>query len=146
MQLWPVAIVPAELRDDMVNNQQVFQALPDLPPSRRYDHAINLKDGSQIPNLRPYCYPHYRKTAIEELMSEMLGSGIIRPSISPFASPTILVKKKDGSWRFCIDYRTLNKITIPNKFPIPVINELLDELAGARLFSKVDLKSGCHQT
>ncbi|XP_074355720.1 uncharacterized protein LOC141695370 [Apium graveolens] len=124
---------------------EVFTDIQDLPPKRpQFDHRILLKEGTYVINIRPYRYSTVQKDVIEELIQEMLKQGVIQPSNSLFAAPVVLVKKKDGSWRMCIDYRSLNKATVKDKFPIPIIEELLDELDGTKYFSKIDLKSGYH--
>ncbi|GJT35646.1 retrotransposable element Tf2 [Tanacetum coccineum] len=122
----------------------VFNVPTELPPKRSHDHRIPLLPNTQPINIRPYRHPPMQKDAIEVMVKGLLNSGVIKPSNSPFASPIVMVKK-DNTWRMCVDYRQLNKNTMKDKFPIPIIEELIKELHGATIFSKLDLRSGYHQ-
>jgi hypothetical protein len=122
----------------------IFDEPAGLPPPRSQDYQIILHD-SKLVNVRPYRYPYFQKTEIEKIVKDLLASGVIRPSLSPFSSPILLVCKADGNWCLCVDYWALNHATIKDKYPILVIDELLDKLFGARVFSKLDLRSGYHQ-
>ena len=115
----------------LLKYQVIFQQPTTLPPPRQHDHHINLIPSALPVNVRPYRYPHSQKNEIEKQVTSLLESGLIQPSRSPFSSPVLLVKKKDGTWRMCVDYRALNAITVKDWFPIPTIEELLDELASA---------------
>lgn len=139
----PVAI-PRSIDKLLTEYRSVFQIPEGLPPKREVDHRILLNKGQPPVNVRLYRYLRVQKIEIERLIGEMLTAVIIRPSVGPYSSPVLLVKK-DGSWRFCVDYRALNNVTVPDKFPISVVEELLDELHGSSIYSKIDLKSGYHQ-
>ena len=117
----------------------IFEKPQGLPPPRAGNHRIHLLPDTPPVTVHPYRYPQLLKDEIKKLQQ-----GIIRPSTSPFSSPVLLMRKKDGSWRFCVDYRALNAKTIKDKFLIPVVNELLDELKSAHFFTKLELHSGYH--
>jgi hypothetical protein len=131
---------------DLLNlYSELFNEPQGLPPNRSHDHTIQLKEGAGPIKVRSYRYPHYQKNEIEKMVTGLLNSGVVRPSTSPYSSPVLLVKKHDGSWRLCVDYRALNHVTVKDTFPIHVIEELLDELNDAHVFSKLDLRFGYHQ-
>jgi hypothetical protein len=137
--------IPDALAAIVEEFQDIFSEPTQLPPHRSADHNIPLIPGAKPPNIRPYRMSHSQKNTIETIIKQLLQKGEIQHSSSPFSSPVILVKKKDKSWRLCVDYRSLNDITIKNKFPIHVIEDLLDELHGVVIFTKLDLRSGYHQ-
>ena len=139
------AQIPAQVVALLKEFEAVFATSVGLPPIRGHEHQIQLKEGAQAICQRPYRYPFYHKNEIEKIVKELLSVGSIRHCCSPFASPVLPVWKADGSWRMCIDYKALNQETIKDKYPIPVIDELLDELGGACVFSKLDLRSDYHQ-
>lgn len=120
----------------------VFTIPNGLPLHNSHDHGIHLQLDRLPISVQPYHYPYYQKIEIDQQVKEFLDSGIIQPSCSPYSSFVLLVKKIDGSWRFYVDYRALNDITIKDKYPIPVIDELLDKIFRAKYFSKLDLRSG----
>ena len=154
--VWSLAVVdsfvpaktpayPSQVDRVLKQYHTVFSDPKQLPPLRKHDHHIPLLPNTPPVNSRPYRYSPLHKTEIERQVKELLQAGLIEYSISPFASPVLLVQKKDGTWRFCVDYRKLNSITIKNRFPMPVIEEILEELAGSKFFTKLDMRSGYHQ-
>ncbi|KAJ0455956.1 putative nucleotidyltransferase, Ribonuclease H [Helianthus annuus] len=119
--------------------------LPGMPPEREIEFGIELTPGAKPVAKAPY---RLAPSELQELMSQLqdlLEKGFIRPSMSPWGAPVLFVKKKDGSMRMCIDYRELNKLTVKNRYPLPRIDDLFDQLQGASWFSKIDLRSGYHQ-
>ncbi|XP_058726191.1 uncharacterized protein LOC131597514 [Vicia villosa] len=137
--------LPKPISNLLKSFSSIFQKPQGLPPPRPHDHRIPILPNTTPVNVKPYRYPHSQKDAMTSIIQEMLQDGIIKPSNSPYSSPVLLVRKKDGTWRFCVDYRALNAVTVRDRFPIPTIDELFDELGSATIFSKIDLRSGYHQ-
>ena len=118
--------------------------LPGLAPDREIEFNIDLLPGTNPISIAPYRMAPTELKELKEKLQELLDKGFIRPSGSPWGAPMLFVKKKDGTMRMCIDYRQLNKVTIKNRYPLPRIDDLFDQLQGASHFSKIDLPSGYH--
>jgi hypothetical protein len=119
--------------------------LPGLPPERDVEFVIELKPGTAPISRRSYRMPPNELAELKAQLQDLLEKGFIRPSSSPWGCPAIFVKKNDQTLRMCVDYRPLNEVTIKNKYPLPRIDILFDQLTGAQVFSKIDLRSGYHQ-
>ncbi|GJY99468.1 putative reverse transcriptase domain-containing protein [Tanacetum coccineum] len=125
---------------------EVFpEDLPGLPPARPVEFQIDLVPGAAPVARAPYRLAPSEMKELSEQLQELSDKGFIRPSSSPWGAPVLFVKKKDGSFRMCIDYRELNKLTIKNRYPLPRIDDLFDQLQGSSIYSKIDLRSGYHQ-
>jgi hypothetical protein len=119
--------------------------LPGMPPDRDIEFIIELQPGTAPISKRPYRMPPNELAELKIQLQDLLDKGFIRPSASPWGCPALFVKKKDNSLRLYVDYRPLTAVTIKNKYPLPRIDILFDQLAGAKVFSKIDLRSGYHQ-
>ena len=124
----------------------VFQdELPGLPPHRVVDFGIKLHPGTSPISLTPHRMAPVELQELRVQLQDLLDKGFIRPSTSPWGTPILFAKKKDKTLRLCIDYRQLNKVTIKNRYSLPRIDDLFDQLRGARVYSKIYLRTGCHQ-
>jgi hypothetical protein len=129
-------VMPDELPDELPE---------DLPPRRRVDHAIEMIPGVEPPAKAPYRMSHEELKELKVQLEELLAKGHIKPSKSPYGAPVLFVHKKDGTLRICVDYKALNKATMKNRYPLPRIDDLFDRLSGAKVFSRIDLRSGYYQ-
>ncbi|XP_057733997.1 uncharacterized protein LOC130949239 [Arachis stenosperma] len=139
--------VPPKIKKVLDENKDVMPPeLPkQLPPRRKVDHKIELESGAKPSASIPYKMAPPELEELKKQLKDLLDVGFIRPSKAPYGAPVLFQKKHDGSLRLCIDYRSLNKVTIKNKYPIPLIVVLFDQLGRAKWFSKLDLRSGYHQ-
>jgi hypothetical protein len=126
--------------------EDVFpEELLGLPPDRDVEFVINLVPGTAPIAQSPYRMAEVELKLLKAELDSLLEKGFIRPSASPWGSPALFIPKKEGTQRLCVDYRSLNAITIKNKYPLPRIDDLMDQLRQAKYFSKIDLQSGYHQ-
>ncbi|XP_071901040.1 uncharacterized protein [Coffea arabica] len=141
------ASLPSAIADLLQEYQDVFpEDIPNgLPPLRGIEHQIDFIPGSSLPNKAPYRTNPEETKEQQRQVEDLLGKGWIQESLSPCAVPVLLVPKKDGGWRMCTDCRAINAITVKYRHPIPRLDDMLDELHGAIIFTKIDLKSGYHQ-
>jgi hypothetical protein len=121
------------------------EELPGMPPDRDIEFIIDLIPRTAPIAKRPYRMAPAELAELKKQLRELQQKGYIRPSSSSWGASVLFVKKKDGSMRMCVDYRSLNEVTIKNKYPLPRIDDLFDQLKGAKYFSKIDLRSGYHQ-
>jgi hypothetical protein len=137
-------VLQAKVLSEYHDFQDVFSAeeAKELPPHRSYDHKIETIDGQLPPHGRIYNMAQVELDALKSYIDKMLGKGFIRTSNSPIGAPVLFVKKKNGTLRLCVDYRALNKITIKNRYPLPLSGDLMDHLSQAKLYTKIDLRVG----
>jgi hypothetical protein len=142
--------IPEEFVGDNIRMVRDFpdvfpEELPRIPPDREVEFFIDLLPGTAPISKRPYRMSVEELKELKKQLTELQEAGDICPSSSPWGAPVLFVQKKDGSQRMCVDYRSLNGVTVKNKYRLPNIDDLFDQMSGARVFSKIDLRSGYHQ-
>jgi hypothetical protein len=139
--------LPSVVFEVLQEYEDVFpeEVPPGLPPKRGIEHQIDLVPGAFLPNRAPYRTNPEETKEIQRQVQELINKGYVKESPSPCDVPVVLAPKKDGSWRMCVDCRATNNITIRYRHPIPRLDDMLDELSGAIIFRKIDLRSGYHQ-
>nr|GEU57798.1 putative reverse transcriptase domain-containing protein [Tanacetum cinerariifolium] len=143
-----IDLMPVEMGsfDVIIDFPEVFpEDLPGIPPTRQVEFQIDLVPGAAPVARAPYRLAPSEMKELSDQLKELADKGFIRPSSSPWGASVLFVKKKDGSFQMCIDYRELNKLTVKNRYPLPRIDDLFDQLQGSSVYSKIDLRSGYHQ-
>jgi hypothetical protein len=118
--------------------------LPGMPPDRDIEFIIELLPVTPPISKRPYRMPINELVELKKQIAELQSKGFVRPNSSPWGAPVLFMEKKDRTQQMCVDYRSLNEVNIKNKYPLPRIEDLFDQMKGASVFSKIDLRSGCH--